>query len=146
MTWRTAEQLRERARSIEHLPEFAHHQDHALRLRDTSCASVFILECAECTRSTRFICFVERHRGTYDLYGMGRDRETEQDNLKHERAEARRTIKTENFSNSVLTEADVRAIRRHTIRPGLYTELARTYRVNRNTIRFILERRTWRHI
>ena len=145
MTWLTGEQQAERARQIEHLPAFAHHQDHALQLTDTSCDRVFRLECAECTRN-RFICFVERYRGTYDLYGMGRDRAAEQDARRHQAAEASGTIRTAHFSNSVLTEADVLAIRRHTYRKGLYTELARTYRVNRNTIRFILERRTWRHI
>ena len=144
MTWPTAEQQAERARQIEHLPEFAHHQDHALRLTDTSCDRVFILECAECTRN-RFICFVEQYRGSYDLYGMGRNRAAEQDALRHQATETSGTVRS-NFSNSVLTEADVLAIRKHTYRKGLYTQLARTYQVNRNTIRFILERRTWRHI
>ena len=141
MTWLTGAQLRERARQIHMLDSYHAHDSHQLQLRDTSCASVFILECAECTRSTRFICFVERHRGTYDLYGMGRDREDEK--VEAQSAESENgTART----NSVLTVEDVLEIRSHSYRKGLFTELGRRYRVNRNTIKFILERKTWRHI
>lgn len=142
MTWLTGAQLRERARQIHLLDSYQAHGSHQLQLRDTSCASVFILECAECTRSTRFICFVERHRGTYDLYGSGRDREDEKVEAQAITASADAPART----NSVLTVEDVLEIRSHSYRKGLFTELGRRYRVNRNTIKFILERKTWRHI
>lgn len=71
----------------------------------------------------------DHQRNMDEMYARGRGRKT----------------RGERHPNAVLTEGDVRTIR--SLYPGeTITALARRYGVARNTIRFAVDGKTWRHV